>query len=75
MHGEPADEENPLLSMMLSSANAWAGAARGLVTAQAKRQRSAAMRDGAKQIIGFWAKAMTRVTSTEVLENPALAGV
>ena len=43
----PWTKKNPLPSMMLSGANAWAGAARGFMTAQAKRQQSAAMREGA----------------------------
>lgn len=34
----PMTKKNPFLSMWLSAANAWAGAARGLVTAEAKRQ-------------------------------------
>ncbi|WP_082012955.1 hypothetical protein [Belnapia sp. F-4-1] len=55
-------KKNSLLSMMLSGANAWAGAARGLMTAQAKRQQSAAMREGAKQVTGFWTAAMTSGT-------------
>ncbi|WP_301592762.1 hypothetical protein [Sabulicella glaciei] len=37
------------MSMMLSSANAWAGAARGIMTAQAKRQLSAATK-GSKPV-------------------------
>ena len=54
--------ERPLLSMMLSGGNAWAGAARGLMTAQAKRQQAAAMREGAKQVTGFWTTALTGAT-------------
>jgi hypothetical protein len=58
----PWTKKNPLLSMMLKGANAWAGAARGLMSAQAKRQQSAARREGAKQAIGFWTTAMTGAT-------------
>ncbi len=38
----PIGKKNPLLSMWLTAANAWAGAARGLITAEARRaQRKA----------------------------------
>ena len=33
----PIGKKNPLLSMWLTAANAWAGAARGLITAKARR--------------------------------------
>jgi hypothetical protein len=56
---KPWTKKNPLLSMMLSGANAWVGAARGIMTAQGKRQQSAAMREGAKQVTGFWTEALT----------------
>lgn len=39
----PMTKKNPLLSMWLSAANAWAGAARGLMTAEAKRMQKKAM--------------------------------
>jgi len=58
----PWTKKNPLLSMMLSGGNAWAGAARGLMTAQAKRQQAAAIREGAKQVTGFWTAALTGAT-------------
>jgi hypothetical protein len=35
---KPWTKKNPLLSLWLSAANAWAGAARGVMTAAAKRQ-------------------------------------
>lgn len=38
----PWTKKNPLMSMWLSAANAWAGAARGAVAAEAKRQQKAA---------------------------------
>ncbi len=37
----PMTKKNPLLSMWLSAANAWAGAARGLMAAEVSRQRKA----------------------------------
>jgi len=38
----PWGKKNPLLSMWLSAANAWTGAARGLMAAEASRQAKAA---------------------------------
>jgi hypothetical protein len=38
----PWTKKNPLLSLWLSAANAWAGAARGAMTAAAKRQAAKA---------------------------------
>ena len=37
----PLGKKNPLLSMWLSAANAWAGAARGMMAAEMGRQRKA----------------------------------
>ncbi len=37
----PMTKKSPLLSMWLSAANAWAGAARGLMAAEVGRQRKA----------------------------------
>ncbi|MBL6080664.1 hypothetical protein JMJ56_21845 [Belnapia sp. T18] len=51
--------KNPLMSMFLSGANAWAGAARGIMTSQAKRHQVAAMREGTKQVTDAWAAALT----------------
>lgn len=52
-------KKNPLLSMMLSGANAWAGAARGIMTSQGKRQGAAATREGARKVSDFWTTALT----------------
>lgn len=38
----PIGKKNPLLSLWLSAANAWAGAARGLMSAELRRQHKAA---------------------------------
>lgn len=38
----PWTKKNPLMSMWLSAANAWAGAARGVAAAEMGRQRKAA---------------------------------
>lgn len=40
----PWTKKNPLMSMWLSAANAWAGAARGAVAAEAKRRQKAAVK-------------------------------
>lgn len=45
--------------MMLSGANAWAGAARGIMTSQAKRQGTTATREGIQQVTEFWTNALT----------------
>jgi hypothetical protein len=46
----PWGKKNPFLSMWLSGANAVAGAARSRVTAEAKRQTSAAVTRSTKQM-------------------------
>jgi hypothetical protein len=40
----PWTKKNPLMSMWLSAANTWAGAARGLAAAEMGRQRKAAVK-------------------------------
>ena len=45
----PIGKKNPLLSMWLSAASAWAGAARGLVTAEARRLQKKAVAKAARQ--------------------------
>lgn len=52
-------KKNPLLSMMLSGANTWAGAACGIKTSLAKRQGTAATREGARTVSDFWTAALT----------------
>lgn len=54
----PWTKKNPALSLFLSSANAWAGTARGVLTKEARRQQAAATSKGAKQLAGFWASAL-----------------
>lgn len=41
---KPWTRKNPLLSLWLSAANAWAGAARGVMSAAAQRQARKALR-------------------------------
>ena len=44
----PFTKKNPLLSVWLSAANAWAGAARGLMTAEARRLQKASAKAAAR---------------------------
>jgi hypothetical protein len=45
---------NPWLSLWLSAANSWAGAMRGLWTAELHRQQTAAANELIRQTIRFW---------------------
>ena len=49
--------KNPWLSLWLSGANAWAGAARGFWAAEMQRQQTAMMREAGEQMIRFWSGA------------------
>lgn len=51
-------KKNPLLSMWLSGANAMMGSARGIASAQAKRNAASMMTEGAKQAGKFWGSAL-----------------
>jgi len=46
--------KNPFLSMWLSGANAWAGAARGFWAAEFQRQQTAMLNEMTKQMVRFW---------------------
>ena len=48
---------NPVMSMWLSAANAWAGAARGLWTAELHRQQTAMANEILRQSAAFWSGA------------------
>ena len=52
-------KKNPAMSLFLSGANAWAGAARGLWTREARRRQANAASAGAKQVASFWTAALT----------------
>lgn len=54
----PWTKKNPALSMLLSGANAWAGAARGMWAAAARRRQAAALKEGAKQAASLRAAAL-----------------
>ena len=49
--------KNPWLSMWLSAANAWSGAARGFWTAEMHRQQTAMMNEMMRQTLAFWSQA------------------
>jgi hypothetical protein len=51
-------KKNPFMSMWLSGSNAVLGSARSRTTAQAKRQATTMMSDGAKQVVRFWSGAL-----------------
>jgi hypothetical protein len=44
--------KNPWMSMWLSAANTWAGAARGFMTAEMRRQQNAMTREAARTMSG-----------------------
>lgn len=54
----PWTKKNPTLSLILSGTNAWAGAARGVLTREARRQQAAAVGAGAKRLASLWASAL-----------------
>ena len=55
----PWTKKNPAMSLFLSGANAWAGAARGLWTKEARRQQTAAVSAGMKRVAGLWTASLT----------------
>lgn len=46
--------KNPWLSMWMSGANAWSGAARGMMAAEAKRNQTAMMTEATRQMAALW---------------------
>jgi hypothetical protein len=54
----PWTKKNPFLSMWLSGANAIAGSARSRAIAESRRQTSAMMTKGTKQMTDFWTGAL-----------------
>jgi hypothetical protein len=47
---------NPWMSLWLSAANSWAGAMRGLWTAELHRQQAAMANEMIRQTIDFWTR-------------------
>ncbi len=50
---------NPWLSLWLSAANAWSGAARGFWTAEMHRQQTAMMNEMSRQTVRFWTQLLS----------------
>lgn len=55
----PWTRKNPFLSMMMSGANAWMGAARGIMAGQARGQQAKALHDATRQATALWTGALT----------------
>jgi hypothetical protein len=54
---------NPWMTLWLSAANAWAGAARGFWTAEMRRQQTAMINEMTRQMARFWTGAWAQPTS------------
>ncbi len=46
--------KNPWMSLWLSAANSWAGAARGFWSAEMQRQQTAMMNEMTRQMLRLW---------------------
>jgi len=55
----PWTKKNPAMSLFLSGANAWAGAARGAWLREARRQQARAMEAGVRLASEAWLSALT----------------
>jgi hypothetical protein len=55
----PWTKKNPALSLFLSGASAWTGAARGVWTREARRQQARAMEAGRKLVTEAWVSTLT----------------
>ena len=55
----PWTKKNPFMSIWLSSANSVAGAARGRIAAEGRRQSTAARKEMSKQVYSFWSDMLT----------------
>jgi hypothetical protein len=56
---------NPWMSLWLSAANAWAGAARGFWTAEMRRQQTAMLNEMTRQMVRFWTGAWVQPSSSD----------
>jgi hypothetical protein len=54
---------NPWMSLWLSAAASWAGAARGFWTAEMRRQQTAMINEMTHQMVRFWTGAWTEPSS------------
>ena len=59
MASNPWLKKNPFMSAWLSGANSVVNSARGRIGAEAKRQSAAATTQATREIVSFWADAMT----------------
>lgn len=65
----PWTKKNPFMSMWLSGANSVAGAARGRVAAESKRQTNAFAHEATRQVVDFWSGVLTP-TATKPRKKP-----
>jgi hypothetical protein len=61
---------NPWMSLWLSAANAWAGEARGLWTAEMRRQQTALLNEISRQMVRFWTGARAQAVSNGGRRRP-----
>jgi hypothetical protein len=64
-------KKNPFMSVWLSGANSVAGAARGRIAAEAKRQSQAAMTQATNEMFGLWTDAWTGAAKPKGAARPA----
>jgi hypothetical protein len=69
----PWMKKNPFMSMWLSGANSIANTARGRITAEAKRQSTAAITKATSDMLGAWPGFVT--AATQKRKKPRFPGV
>lgn len=63
-------KKNPFMSMWLSGAHSVAGAGRGRIAAEAKRQSQAAMTQATNEMFGLWTDALTGAVKPKRAAGP-----
>ena len=63
-------KKNPFLSLWLSGAHSVAGAARGTLAAEAKRQTQAAMTQATNEMFAAWTDALTGAAKPKRAARP-----
>lgn len=63
-------KKNPFMSVWLSGANSLANTARGKVTAEAKRQSTAAVNQAASDMINIWTRAAITPAAAATAATP-----
>jgi len=58
-------KKNPFMSMWLSGAHSVANSARGRITAEARRESTAAVNHAAQDVFALWADAMTGTSAAK----------